>query len=47
MFFRDFPDGSVAKTLCSPCKGLKFNPLSQGTGSHTPQLKTEDPDCHN
>ena len=25
MFFRDFPDGSVAKTLCSPCKGLKFN----------------------
>ena len=27
-FFRDFPDGPVAKTLCSQCRGPGFNPWS-------------------
>ena len=42
---QDFPGGPMANSLCSQCRGLRFNPWS-GTRSHmlqvtvhTPQLK--------
>ena len=34
----NFPGSSVAKTLCSPCRGLSLIP-GQGSRSHMPQLK--------
>ena len=34
----DFPGGPVAKTLCSQCRALRFDP-GQGTRSHMPQLR--------
>ena len=30
----DFPDGPVAKTLCSQCRGPRFNPWSGNYSSH-------------
>jgi len=35
---RDDPCGSVAKTLCSQCRGLGLIP-GQGTRSHVPHLR--------
>ena len=50
---QDFPGGPMANSLCSQCRGLRFNPWS-GTRSHMPQLKiphaamkTEDPEYCN
>ena len=39
---RDFPHGPLARTPCSQCRGLGFNPWS---GNQIPQaiLKMEDP----
>ena len=39
----DFPGGRVAKTLCSQCWGLRFDPWS---GNWIPQATTKNPTCH-
>ena len=41
---RDFPGGSVAKTLCSQFRGLRFGPWS---GNLIPHATAKDPTCHN
>ena len=37
-YFRDFPGGRMAKTLCSQCRGPEFDP-DQGIRSHVLQLR--------
>ena len=39
----DFPGGRVAKTLCSQCRGHRFDPWS---GNWIPQATTKNPTCH-
>ena len=40
----DFPGGPVAKTLCSQCRGLGFNPWSE---NQTPHVETKEVACCN
>ena len=40
--FRDFPDSSVAETLCAQCRGPRLDPW-MGTRLHMPQLRPGAP----
>ena len=51
--WRDFPGGTVEKTLCSQCRGPRFDPWSgRGIGFHfhaatrSSRAATKEPVCH-
>ena len=53
MLPQDFPGGPMVKTLCSPCRGPRFNPwsgnqsLQAATKSLYAKTNIEDPACCN